>query len=111
MKKILAIVLMLGLTACAQQSPTEYATMNGQRMALDAQMTPGFMDAEFILKVNGQTAIKQRSQPFGGTSQSFTGSYQGKQITARVTQVNKFFTTYMMVDVFYDGELVDTLTI
>lgn len=114
MKKLL-ISMMLGavllVTGCAQQSVPEMSQYNGQRIELLAKATPGLIDAEFILYINGKQVIKQRTKPFGGSSQSFKGSWNGRSVLARATAVRKFTSAYTMVDVFIDGVLVDTLVV
>ncbi|MSU89734.1 hypothetical protein GE300_08895 [Rhodobacteraceae bacterium 2CG4] len=111
MHKPLLLVAFLGLAACTQQSQEEYATVAGSRLAISAEMTPGVIDAKFVLRINGAPVINDRTEPFGGTSQNFSGSYDGRPVSARVTAVSKMFSAYTMVDVFIDGQLVETLTI
>ena len=111
MKRLAIFLIIAVLASCTQQSQEEYASVNGSRLAISAEMTPGLVNAEFILRINGATAIKGRTQPFGGSSQTFSGVHQGRPVTARVTQVTKFFSQYVLVDVFYNGEHIETLTI
>lgn len=99
------------LVACAQQSPVEFTQYQGERLQIEAVATPGFANAEVKLLINGETVIKQRSQTFGGTSQTFEGSWRGKRVTARATRVSNFVSAYTMVDVFIAGEHVETLVI
>lgn len=103
--------LMLVLAACTQQSQEEFATVDGSRISIAAELTPALIDAEFILRMNGETAIRGRTKPFGGTSQNFSGAYRGVPVSARITSVQKFFSNYVIVDVFYRGQLIETLTI
>jgi len=112
MKKIsLAFGIVLFMSACAQQSIPEYSTYKNQKIQLDAVATPGLFDAEFTININGQEVIKSRSKAFGGSSQSFEGVWEGKTVVARATRVQKFASTYIMIDVFIDGTLVETLVV
>ena len=111
MKKLIAMIFFLSLSACAQQSIPEFSTLDGERIQLEAVATPGLFDAKVELKINGETVISDRSEPFGGTSQSFEGTWNGKRVVARATRVQKFASTYTMIDVFIGGELVETLVV
>jgi hypothetical protein len=113
MKKVLtaAFLSVAALTACEQASVPEMTRYEGQALQLSAKMTPGLIDAEFKLYVDNELVINDRTQPFGGSSQTFEGTWKGKQVVARATSVQKFMTSYIMVDVFIDGTLVDTLTV
>ncbi|SFI84336.1 hypothetical protein SAMN04487991_1038 [Celeribacter neptunius] len=84
---------------------------NGRPLQLVAKMTPGMFDEEVKLYIDNELVINERSQPFGGSSQTFEGTWKGRKVVARATAVQKFMTSYIMVDVFIDGTLVDTLTI
>jgi len=99
------------LAACAQESPVEFAQYNGERLQIEAVAKPGLIDEEVKLLINGETVIKQRSQAFGGSSQTFEGVWRGKRVTARATRVQNFMSAYTMVDVFIAGEHVETLVI
>ncbi len=74
-------------------------------------MTPGLVDSEVKLKINGEVAINERTQTFGGSSQVFEGNWQGEQVTARITRVHNMMSQYHLIDVFIGGELVETLTV
>ena len=76
-----------------------------------AEVEPGAFDGLLKLYIDDQLVINQRSKAFGGSSQSFTGTWRGKPVVARATQVSKMMSTYVMVDVFINGALVETLTI
>ncbi|MEL6677863.1 MAG: hypothetical protein AAFQ51_04085 [Pseudomonadota bacterium] len=110
MRAILLSLVMIVLTACAQSSPQEFATVDGERISLTASITPGVLGT-FRLNMNGDEVIEESFQVFGGTSQTFEGRYRGEPVSARVTQVTKWFTKYNLVDVFYKGQLIDTLQI
>jgi len=113
-KNILKITLFcsgLVVAGCTQQSVPEMSQYNGQRIELLAKATPGLIDAEFVLFINREQVIKQRTKPFGGSSQTFKGTWNGRNVVARVTAVSKFMSHYTMIDVFIDGVLVDTLTV
>ncbi|WP_141101986.1 hypothetical protein [Oceanicola sp. 22II-s10i] len=109
--KVFVVLFSTTLFACTQQSAPETSNYRGERLVIEAEATPGLIDAEFVLKINGQTVIRDRTEPFGGSSQSFSGSYRGQQVMARATAVQKFFSAYTMIDVFINGEHVDTLTV
>lgn len=108
---IAALVAVTLLSACAQESPVEFAHYQGERLQIEAVARPGIVDAEVKLLINGETVIKQRSQPFGGSSQTFEGVWRGKLVTARATRVKNFVSAYTMVDVFIAGVHVETLVI
>jgi hypothetical protein len=107
----LALVGTLAISACAQSSAPEFATFESERIEIQAEMTPGLLDAEVKLLINNELIINERSQTFGGSSQVFHGTWNGKQVTARATAVQKFMSSYILVDVFIDGVLVETLTV
>jgi len=109
--KIILLGAVLLLAACAMQSVPEMSRYNGQKIELLAKTTPGLFDAEFVLYINGKPVIKQRTKPFGGSSQTFKGAWNGRRVIARVTAVTKLMSSYTMVDVFIDGVLVDTLVV
>lgn len=109
---VLAVTLGLAVSAaCTQQSVPEVSQFGGERLIIQADATPALFDAKFELRINDQLVISDRTQPFGGTSQSFNGSYKGHQVMARATAVTKFASAYTMVDVFIDGVHVDTLVV
>ncbi|MEL6126191.1 MAG: hypothetical protein AAFR57_07335 [Pseudomonadota bacterium] len=110
MRAILMSLVMTILVACAQTSPQEFATVDGERIALTASITPGVLGT-FRLNMNGDEVIEESFEIFGGSSQTFEGRYRGDPVSARVTQVQKWFTNYHLVDVFYKGQLIDTLQI
>jgi hypothetical protein len=99
------------LVGCVQTSAPEFANFAGERIEISASATPGMFDALFTLSINSETVIQQRSQAFGGSSQTFEGVWRGRPITARATRVQNFVSSYTQVDVFIAGELVETLTI
>ena len=99
------------LVACAQQSVPEISQYQGQRIEITARATPSLFDAEFILFINGKEVINDRTKPFGGTSQTFEGVWNGKPVRARATAVQKFASSYTMIDVFINGDLVDTIVV
>lgn len=109
--KILTVVMVAGLAACVQQSVPETSVYRGEKLVMQANATPGVLDAKFELMINGETVISDRTQPFGGTSQSFEGSFRGQQVIARATAVQKFASAYTLVDVFINGEHIDTLVV
>jgi len=108
---IIALAAVSFLAACAQESPVEFAQFNGERLQIEAIAKPGLIDAEVRLLINGETVIKQRSQAFGGSSQTFEGTWRGQRVTARATRVQNLVSAYTMVDVFIAGEHVETLVI
>ena len=108
---IVAAGLALALSACAQQSIPEFAVYGKEKLQLEATAVPGLIDAQFSLKINGEEVVRGRTVPFGGSSQSFEGVWQGKKVLARATRVQKWASTYTMIDVFIGGELVETLVV
>ena len=110
-KVSLALVALLIFGACAQQSAPEFATYQQGRIEIQAEVTPGLIDAEVRLIINGTEVINERSQAFGGSSQNFNGTWGDKHVTVRATRVHKMFSTYLLLDVFIDGTLVETLSV
>jgi len=114
MKKLLvaaALATTAVTTACTQHSAPEVARFENQQIQIAAQVTPGMIDAEFRLYIDGDLVIKQRSQPFGGSSQTFDGTWKSNRVMSRVTRVHNFMSQYHQIDVFIDGQLVETLTV
>ncbi len=109
---VVAASIALGtLTACTQHSAPEVAYYENQKLQLAAKITPGVFDGELTLAINGEQVIKQRSQAFGGTSQTFEGTWKGKQVVARTTAVTNLMSNYHLIDIFINGTHVDTLTV
>jgi hypothetical protein len=109
--KIALVVVAVAVSACASQSIPEFSTYNNEKIQLDAVAVPGLIGAEFTLNINGEEVIRAKSKPFGGSSQTFEGVWRGKPVIARATRVQKFASTYTMIDVFIGGELVETLVV
>ena len=110
-KLALTLAALITLGACAQQSAPEFATYQQGRIEIQAEVTPGLIDAEVRLIINGTEVINERSQAFGGSSQNFNGTWGDKQVTVRATRVQKMMSTYLLLDVFIDGTLVETLSV
>jgi len=109
---IISLLLCVGLlSACATTSAPEVAQFQGQNLKISAKATPGLFNGELQLFINDELVITQRSQAFGGSSQSFEGSWQGRNVTARATRVQNFISSYTQVDVFIQGRLVETLVV
>ena len=104
----LSISLMAG---CATTSAPEVATYNGQQLQISATATPGMFDGQLELFINKEKVIDQRSKAFGGSSQTFEGTWNGLPVTARATRVQNMLSAYTQVDVFINGQLVETLTV
>ena len=96
---------------CVQTSAPEVTSYRGERLEIAASAKPGLFDAELVVSINGEQVINQRSQAFGGSSQTFSGVWRGRPVTARATRVQNFVSAYTQVDVFISGELVETLTV
>ncbi|GGE54861.1 hypothetical protein [Actibacterium pelagium] len=111
MRQFLFVASFALVAACTQESAPEYANYGGERLQIIAKANPGLIDSQFIVEINGVVAVNQRSKPFGGSSQTFEGSYRGERVTARATYVEKLFSSYTMIDVFINGTLIDTLVI
>jgi hypothetical protein len=105
------LTMMLFVAGCAQTSAPEVAQFNNERLQISAKVTPGLFDGELKLFINEELVINQRSQAFGGSSQSFEGTWQGRQVTARATRVQNFMSAYTQIDVFIEGQIVETLTV
>jgi len=105
------LVAMTAMAACAQTSAPEVTQFEGRTLTISATATPGLMDAEFQIFIDGETVINQRSQAFGGSSQNFEGSWNGRRVTARATRVQNFVSSYTQIDVFIGGQLVETLVV
>jgi len=105
------MALMVILAGCAHTSAPEIAHFNGQKLQISAEVNPGLFDGELTLFIDGDIVIKERSQAFGGSSQSFEGTWKGHQVTARATTVYNLLSHYTQIDVFIAGQLVETLTI
>ena len=113
MKKryVLTLVACLLGAGCTQYSAPELSRYSGEPLQISAEATPGVLDAEYRVFINGDMVIKKRSKTFGGTSQNFTGRWRGKRVLARATRVQNFLSAYTQIDVFIDGQLVETLTV
>jgi hypothetical protein len=113
MKHLIVLVFFAvpSLSGCVQSSAPEVTQFGNERLQISANVTPGLVDGELELFINGERVIKQRSQAFGGSSQNFQGIWKGKQVVARATRVENFLSSYTMIDVFISGQMVETLTV
>jgi len=112
MKKLLLAACLAALASgCTQHSAPEFATYQGERIQIEVTATPGMVDSKYVLTFNGEPVIEQRSQAFGGSSQVFKGSWRGKDVTARATRVQNLMSSYVQIDVFVGGQLIETLTV
>ena len=111
LKKIICFAFLSIAAACTQTAAPEFSTYNGERIRIDAEVDVGLVTGNVILRINDELVIEQKSEVFGGSSQTFKGTWQGKDVRARVTVVQNLFSTYRMIDVFIDGFMVDTLTV
>jgi predicted oxidoreductase len=110
--RILFVGLVLTfLSGCVTTSAPELALIDNRQVEVSASVTPGLVDGELTITFDNTVVIKQRSQVFGGSSQSFTGSYKGHKVTARATLIRNMFSSYTQIDVFYKGRLIETLVI
>lgn len=105
---LVAVFLMV---ACTSTSPVEMATINGQTISIVAEGEPGLIQGTFRLRFNGEAVIDQKTKPFGGSSQTFTGAYKSKPVMARVTKVVTLFSERYIVDIFYNGQLIETTSL
>lgn len=112
MQKLLLVAATCALlTACAQQSIPEFSVYEGRQIQIEATATPGLIDSHVQIRINGETIIDDRTEAFGGSSQSFEGTWNGKPVLARATRVTKFASNYTMIDIFIGGTLVETLVV
>lgn len=110
--KHLLVAAMLSITAlgaCTTASAPEMATYQNQKITLRAETDSA--NYTFRLFIDNDKVIDQSVQVFGGSSQTFNGVWRGKTVTARATRVSQFASSYVLVDVFINGEHVDTLTV
>ena len=111
MKNYLALFALLSTVACTSTSPVEMAVVNGERISISAEGELGFIQDIFRLKFNNELVIEQKTQPFGGSSQTFNGTFRGKPVMARVTKVVTLFSERYIVDIFYNGQLIETTSL
>ncbi len=110
--RTIVVAAALAISACTQTSTPEIATFEGQRLTIQAEAKPLPLGAaEVMVKIDGETVINQKSQVFGGSSQTFNGSWNGRPVSARATRIQNFVSSYTQIDVFIGGQLVETLTI
>ena len=110
-KKLICFAFLSLAAACTQTAAPEFANFEGERIRIDAEVEAGLITGNLVLRINDEVVIEQQSEAFGGSSQTFKGTWQGKDVRARVTLVQNLFSTYRRIDVFIDGVMVDTLTV
>ncbi len=113
MKKLtfMLSLMVAALSGCTQHSAPEIAYFKGQKYEVRAEVEPGAIDGLLKVYIDQELVINQRSKAFGGTSQTFVGSWKGMPVTARATAVQKLMSQYTLIDIFVDGQLIETLTV
>ncbi len=113
MKKLIFMfsLMVAALAGCTQHSVPETAYFKGQKHEVRAEVEPGAFDGLFKVYIDEELVINQRSKAFGGSSQTFVGSWKGMPVTARATAVQKMMSQYTIIDIFVDGQLIETLTV
>ncbi len=107
----LILVTTLALASCTQHSAPEVGYYNGQQLQIRAEVEPGVFTGTLKLFIDEELIVDQESKVFGGSSQSFTGKWKGRNVIARATYVENLFSAYYLIDVFVNGQLVETLTV
>jgi len=111
-KIFVALLFVLGmLAACTQSSTVETAHYQNEKLSIRAEVEPGAFDGLLKVYIGEELVINQRSKAFGGSQQTFYGIWRGKRVRARATSIQKLMSSYVQVDVFIDGTLVETLSI
>lgn len=105
------VLSFLGLSACTTTSAPEVGYYDGKPITIRAEVEPGLVDSNLNLYIQDELVVNQRSKAFGGSSQSFKGSWRGKPVIARATKIENFLSSYTQIDVFIAGQLVETLTV
>lgn len=108
---VVVLAATLTLASCTQHSAPEVGYYNGQKLQIRAEVEAGAFNGVLKLYIDEELTVDQRSKTFGGSSQSFTGKWKGRNVVARVTYVQNLFSAYHLIDVFIEGQLVETLTI
>ena len=110
-RSIIAILtLSMLLFSCTTTAPSEVAYYEGEKIKIDAVGETRLLSGHLLLKINDEVVIDEENTSFA-SSHTFEGSWKGKPVRARATAVSTMFTSYIMLDVFIDGELVDTLSL
>lgn len=99
------------LAACTQSSAVEVARYGNEAINVRAEVVAGALDGVLKVYINEELVVNQRSQVFGGSSQTFNGTWRGRPVVARATLVQNLLSTYTQIDVFINGQLVETLVV
>ncbi|MFK7877180.1 MAG: hypothetical protein AB8B71_15590 [Paracoccaceae bacterium] len=101
--------IFLFLTGCAQQSPPISVPYNYERLEIMAIVQQWPLDARLQMSINGDLVIKETTLISSGTSQNLVGTWRGQQVMARMTRRNGLFAPAARIDVFIEGNLVQTI--
>ena len=106
---VAALLSIIAVGACTTTSAPEMATYQNQKITLRAETDSA--NYAFRLFIDNEKVIDRSVEVFGGSSQTFNGVWRGRTVTARATSVTQWASSYVLVDVFINGEHVDTLTV
>ena len=104
----------LAISACFKvKSEPEFALFNEQKIALEAYMEPGVLTTTLTVIIEKEVVIDAAEKAFytGGEPETFASSWRGKPVRVILSAVNKPFSSYMKVDIYIDGQFVDTVVI
>ena len=111
MRKFSASLLFLCalLAGCGNQGAPVSVPWQNSRLEIQAEVLTRPLDASFKLYINGERVIKDTTKVGAGTFQNFSGIWQGQRVLARFSRKQFVVTSATCIDVFINGNLVETL--
>ena len=111
---LISALLISGLlTGCASTAPTTFyrpANYSGEPYRISGTLSPmSGWNGVVEITINDQVVINKPLPVFSNTIDA-TGSYNGKKVTATITKVINFTSSYHRADVFIGSEKAATLT-
>ncbi|MEQ1668134.1 MAG: hypothetical protein ABL868_06735 [Sulfuriferula sp.] len=101
------------LTGCATTAPTQYyrpASYAGEPYRIAGKLEPSEgWNGVVAITVNEQVVIS-KPLPFFTNTTDASGMYNGKQVSATITRIHTFMSSYIRADVFIGAEKAASLT-
>ncbi len=111
MAKFLVAQLLLcaALCGCGNQSPPISSPWQNQNLEILAAVVTRPLDSSIKLSINGEPVINGTTEVGAGSAQNFMGNWRGNRVLARFSRQQSVFSSASRIDVFINGNLVETV--